>query len=118
MNILVLDDHDGFRDELVRILSRDGHTALGAASAGEAVPLVENGDYDFVLVDYHMPGHDGVWFLKNARRPRKTKALLVTAHVNRKIIDEMFKAGAVGYLIKPFDEGELLWNLKFHSERR
>jgi DNA-binding response OmpR family regulator len=30
----------------------------------------------------------------------------------------MFKAGAVGYIIKPFDEGELLRNLKFHSERR
>lgn len=118
LNILVLDDHDGFRDEMVRILSRDGHAAQGAASAGAAVPLVEKGDFDFVLVDYHMPEHDGVWFLRNAKRPRKTKALLITAHVNRKIIDEMFKAGAVGYIIKPFDEGELLRNLKFHSERR
>ena len=86
-----------------------------AASANEAIPLAENGNYDFVLVDFQMPLHDGFWFMKNVRLPSKTKALLVTAYVNRIMIAEMFKVGVRGYIIKPFDEDDLLHHLAFHS---
>ncbi len=117
MKILVLDDHDGFRNEIVDILIRNGHATDGVASAIEAVALVEDGDYDLVLVDYNMPDHDGLWFMKNAKRPRSTKALLVTAHVDRGIIDEMFRSGAAGYIIKPFGEDDLLHHIGFHYRK-
>ena len=117
MKILVLDDFDAFRHEIVDILIRNGHAADGAASAIEAIALVEGGDYDLVLADYNMPGHDGLWFMNNAKRPKKTKVLLITAHVNRDIIDAMFKSGAAGYIIKPFDEADLLHNIGFHYEK-
>ncbi len=114
MKILVLDDHDDFRNEIVDILARSGHAADGAASAVEAVARVENDDYDLVLVDYNMPEHNGLWFMRNARRPKSTKVLLITAYVDRDIIDAMFKAGAAGYIIKPFDEAELLHHIGYH----
>lgn len=116
MRFLVLDDHDGFRDEMVSILERNGHQAEGVATADAAVPLVETGQYDMVLVDYSMPEHDGAWFMKHANRPRSTKALLVTAHVNRQMIETMFNAGVSGYIIKPFDEEELLHHLAFYTD--
>jgi len=115
MKILVLDDHRGFREAIESILTRHGHDVVGVESAEKAIPLVENGDYDFVLVDYQMPEHDGIWFMQHVQRPRRTKAILATAIVNRQIIDAMFKAGASGYLIKPFDEDDLLMHLRFYS---
>jgi DNA-binding response OmpR family regulator len=49
--------------------------------------------------------------------PRHTKALLVTAHVNRHIVNRMFECGVSGYIIKPFDEAELMRHLDFHAGR-
>jgi two-component system, LuxR family, response regulator FixJ len=115
MNVLVLDDHAAFRDEVVAMLICNGHKAFGVSMATSAIPLVESGEYDFVLVDYHMPAHDGVWFMKNTQWPRRTKAILVTAHVNPQVIDTMMKAGAAGYLVKPFEEEDLLRHLTFHA---
>jgi len=115
VKILVLDDHDGFRDEVLGMLSRHDHKGVGVGNAEAAIPLAESGDYDFVLVDFSMPKHDGIWFMQNVTLPRKTKAVLVTAHVHREMMVEMFKFGIVGYLIKPFDEEHLLRHLAFYS---
>jgi two-component system, chemotaxis family, chemotaxis protein CheY len=117
MKFLVLDDHEAFREEIVAILVRNGHEAQGVATATAAIPMVEAGRYDFVLVDFNMPEHDGIWFMQNVKLPRGTKAILVTAHVHRQMINTMFKAGAVGYLIKPFDEDALLRQIEFHSKQ-
>ena len=115
MKVLVLDDHQAFREEVLAMLSRGGHEGVGADSAQAAIPLVRDGTFDFVLVDYSMPEHDGIWFLRQAKLPRHTKALLVTAHVNTPMIAQALNLGAVGYLIKPFDEADLLRHLAFHS---
>lgn len=117
MKVLVLDDHKAFRDEVMKMLRRNGHEAEDAATPEEAIPRVETGNYDIVLVDYQMPGHNGLWFMKHVDLPPSTKALLVTAHTQRQMINEMFKNGASGYIIKPFDEEDLMHNLAFHCER-
>jgi two-component system, cell cycle response regulator CpdR len=114
MKVLVLDDHQAFRDEVVEMMGRRGHEARGVGRADDAIPLAESGEYDFVLVDFSMPEHDGIWFMKHVKLPPNTKALLVTAHVNKDMMAQMFKLGAAGYLIKPFDEGDLVRHLQFH----
>lgn len=115
MRVLVVDDHREFRDEVLDILGRNGHKARGVASADDAIPLAQSGEYDFVFVDFSMPGHDGVWFMENVRLPRGTKALLVTAHVYREVINRMFRLGVAGYIIKPFDEAGLLAQLDTYA---
>jgi CheY-like chemotaxis protein len=115
VKIIILDDHKAFREQVVDILVRNGHEACGVADAADAIPLAESGVYDFILVDFNMPGHDGAWFMKNVKRPLRTKAILVTAHVRRPVIDMMFKAGVCGYLAKPFTEADLLRHLEFHA---
>ena len=117
MKILVMDDHDAFRDEIVTILARHGHAAHGVSMATSAVALVEKGDYDVVLVDYNMPVHDGLWFMRNAKIPRRTKVILVTAQTNQRVIDSMKIYGVSDYLIKPFDEEDLMRHLDFHSNQ-
>jgi len=115
MRVLILDDHAGFRDEVQGMLARNGHEADSVARAADAIPLVESGRYDFVLVDFSMPEHDGVWFMRNVKRPRHTKAILITAHVNNYLISQMFRMGALGYIIKPFGEEDLVRHLQFYS---
>ena len=117
MKVLVLDDHDGFREEVLAMLSRHHHEGIGVNNAPAAIPLAERGGFDFVLVDYSMPEHDGIWFLKNAKLPPQTRALLVTARVERPVINAMFQAGACGYIIKPFDEADLMRHMEFHTRR-
>ena len=118
MRILVVDDDVRLLEEVKGILVRNGHSVDCADNADKAVSMVKSDCYDFVLVDYRMPEHDGVWFMKNAALPRVTKVLLVTSYLDRGIIRQMFSAGICGYVTKPFDEGELLKHLEFHSVTR
>ena len=114
MRILILDDDTELLSALKRILDDHGHDVDCADNAEKAAEMVVDTVYDLLLVDYKMPGHDGIWFMQNAKLPRKTKVLLCTAYANRDVIKKMFDLGACGYLIKPFDEAEVLRNLEFH----
>jgi len=115
MKLLMLDDDCDLLSALKDLLSKYDHEVECCDNAKEAVERVSNGNYDFVFVDYKMPGNDGIWFMHNARIPRKTKVLLMTAYVNRDVIKKMFALGACGYLIKPFDEEEILRHINYYS---
>ena len=117
MKILVIDDHDGFRNEVVSILKNNGHVVNDVEAAAAAIPLVERGDYDFVLVDYNMPIHDGIWFMRHVDKPQHTKILLMTAQENMYVSLLMLRAGGDGYIIKPFDEKKLLSNLDYYANK-
>ena len=118
MKILVIDNDTRLLDEARQILVRNGHFADCVNNADDAVTTVRENYYDFVLVERRMPGHDGLWFLKNASIPRYTKILLITSRVSAPVIVRMFKAGISGYVMKPLDENELLQHLQFHSNRQ
>jgi DNA-binding response OmpR family regulator len=115
MKILLLDDEESILTSTKRMLERLGHEVTCAREATAAAGLVESGGFDLVLLDYMMPVHDGVWFMRNARIPQTTKVLLMTAFANRQLISEMFKLGIRGYLIKPVDAEELARNIEFYT---
>ena len=115
MKVLILDDDVNLLQALQRVLEMHAYEVATSNQAREAVKLVENNTYDFILVDYKMPENDGIWFMENVTIPRKTRVILITAYVNRDVINRMFALGASGYLIKPFDEEELLRNLNFFT---
>jgi CheY-like chemotaxis protein len=115
MKILVLDDEKALLQSLRGILSSHGHAVTCADNAAEAVDLVKAAAFDVILVDYKMPGNDGIWFMQHAALPPTTRVILITAYVNRDVINRMFKLGAAAYLIKPFSEDELLRHLAFVS---
>ena len=115
MKILVIDDDTRLLSEIGIILKRNGYTVDCIDNADDAISILESNSYDFVLVDYRMPEHDGLWFLQNASLPKHTKSLLVTSYADRDMIRQMFREGISGYVMKPFDEDQLLTHLKFHS---
>jgi DNA-binding response OmpR family regulator len=113
MKILILDDNESLVLALKGILQNNGHEVDGCLTAIDAIARLGETTYDLILLDYKMPTHDGVWFMTEANVPRTTKVLLMTAYVHRNVINTMFKLGACGYMMKPFDEEELLRNLDF-----
>jgi two-component system, OmpR family, response regulator ArlR len=113
MRILIVDDDVHLLDALKRVLEMNKFEVDCSCKADQAITMLASKEYDFVLVDYKMPGNDGIWFMENARFPSKTRVLLITAYVNRDVINRMFALGASGYLIKPFDEEELMRNIRF-----
>jgi len=115
MKLLMLDDDCDLLSALKDLLSKYEHEVECCDNAKDAVERVANNNFDFVLVDYKMPENDGIWFMHNAKIPRKTKVLLMTAYVNRDVINKMFSLGACGYLIKPFDDEELLRHINYYS---
>ena len=115
MKILVLDDEVSLLESLKRMLEEYNHDVHCSDNAKDAVAKVEQNRYDVVLVDYKMPENDGLWFMRTAKLPRETKVLLITAYVNRRVINQMFELGASGYLIKPFNDEELLRHLSFFA---
>lgn len=117
LRILIVDDHQAFRTDIRKMLEESGHFADEASSVVQAVPMVESGHYQMVLLDYRMPGHDGLWLLRNTRVPRTTKVLFMTAHGHNELLMEAFRVGVKGYLIKPFEKEDLLNHIAFHAAR-
>ena len=115
MKILLLDDEEHLLNAVERVLADLGHSVDCTTDAQKAAGMIESGGYDFALVDFMMPVHDGAWFMKTARVPSNTKVLLMTAHVDKDVIKNMFKLGVRGYLIKPLEKEELIKHLAFHS---
>ena len=117
MKTLLIDDDDSLLGALQNMLEPMGHDVDSANTAEKAVELVGENTYDFVFVDYKMPVHNGIWFMKNAKIAPSSTVLLMTAYLDRRVIDEMFSLGASGYLIKPFDSGELEKHLQYHLNK-
>ena len=116
MKVLIVDDDSVLLEAVKDMLVDSGYEVDCSNSAREAVGMVESVKYDYILVDYRMPKDDGIWFMENAKISPSTKVLLMTAYLNRDVINKMFSLGASGYIVKPFDEEELITHLQFHSK--
>lgn len=118
VKVLLVDDEEYLLSAVERVLIELGHTVDCISNAEKAIEMIETGGYDFAFIDYMMPIHDGIWFMKKARIPRTTKVLLMTGYIDREIITTMFKLGARGYLIKPIEKEEIEHHIAFHSGNR
>ncbi len=118
MKILVVDDDKAVCGLIAAFLSDDGCEVSCANSAEAGVELVKQELFDLIFLDYMMPGKDGEWFLRNAGVSRRTKIILITAHLTREVINLMFKLGISGYVTKPFGYDDIMRHLSFHLERK
>ncbi|HNU83491.1 MAG TPA: response regulator, partial [Thermoanaerobaculia bacterium] len=76
--VLVVDDDDGFRALLLDILRLEGYRLLAAASAEQALSLLERDRADLVLTDRRLPGLDGLELARRLRaQPRPPVVVLV-----------------------------------------
>jgi len=106
LRFLVVDDFSTMR-RMVRVVLNDlGYTNVIEAEDGDsALPILQQGDIDFLITDWNMPGMPGIELLKAVRADPKLASLpvlLVTAEGKREQIIDAAKAGVSGYVIKPF----------------
>jgi two-component system chemotaxis response regulator CheY len=106
MNILVVDDFSTMRRIIKNLLHDLGYAKVTEADDGNtALPLLKNGNFDFLITDWNMPGMPGLELLKQVRadsRLAKLPVLMLTAEAKREQIVEAAQAGVSGYVIKPF----------------
>ena len=111
MKILVVDDHESMRRIEKQILNDLGYSNVDMADDGTtALPMLIEGDYDFVITDWNMPKMEGIELLKSIRadeRICKIPVLLVTAESKKERIVEAAKAGVNDYVVKPFNADTL-----------
>lgn len=107
MKILVVDDHESMRRIEKQILNDLGFSNVDLADDGTtALPMLQAGNYDFVISDWNMPKMEGIDLLRAIRadaKLTKTPVLLVTAESKKEKIIEAVKAGVNDYVVKPFN---------------
>ncbi|MBW4052971.1 MAG: response regulator [Proteobacteria bacterium] len=102
--LLVVDDEAAQVEALCRTLEDEGYAVRGFTGAGSALAAVRAGAFDIVLTDLTMPGMDGIAFLNAAREVDPGLAgIVMTGHGSIATAVEAMKAGALDYILKPFD---------------
>lgn len=110
MKILLVEDHADSRRNLERLIERRGHEVTAVASAEEADVLLALHHFDFLILDWMLPGKNGIQLCREIRnRPRGEEVfiLLVTARGDTEDLHLALEAGANDYLTKPFDNSLL-----------
>jgi two-component system chemotaxis response regulator CheY len=111
LNFLVVDDFSTMRRIIKNLLHDLGYANVTEADDGNtALPLLKEGNFDFLITDWNMPGMPGLELLKQVRsdaRLAKMPVLMLTAEAKREQIVEAAQAGVSGYVIKPFTAATL-----------
>jgi len=106
MKILVVDDFSTMRRIIKNLLRDLGFNNTSEADDGStALPMLQNGSFDFLVTDWNMPGMTGIDLLRAVRADENLAhmpVLMVTAEQKREQIIEAAQAGVNGYIIKPF----------------
>lgn len=111
MKILVVDDFSTMRRIIKNLLRDLGYLNTSEADDGKtALPILQAGDFDFLVTDWNMPGMTGIDLLKAVRADPNLvdlPVLMVTAESKRDQIVEAAQAGVNGYIVKPFTASTL-----------
>ena len=111
MKILIVDDFATMRRILKNLFRELGFTNTHEADDGDtALPMLQSGNFDFVVSDWNMPRMNGLDLLRAVRADvnlNTLPVLMVTAESKRERIVEAAEAGVNGYVVKPFTAGTL-----------
>ena len=107
--VVIAEDEAIIRLDLREILEEEGYEIVGETGRGdEAVELVRQHAPDVVILDIRMPGTDGLQAAKEIAGERLAAVLMLTAFSQRDLIEQARDAGALAYLVKPFDRNDLV----------
>ncbi len=121
MKILIVDDFSTMRRIIKNLLRDLGFNNTAEADDGNtALPMLQSGNFDFLVTDWNMPGMEGIDLLKAVRADEKLASLpvlLVTAEAKKEQIVEAAQAGVNGYVVKPFNAATLKEKIEKIFER-
>lgn len=107
--VVIAEDEAIIRLDLKETLEEEGYEVVGETGRGdEAVELVRELEPDLAILDVRMPGLDGLSVAREIAADRKSAVLILTAYSQRDLIEQARDAGALAYLVKPFQRSELV----------
>ena len=116
--VLVVDDDDKVRRVIERILRRARYEVRAAANADEARAEIHERRFDLMVCDMRMPGESGLELIGSVRGVAPELGVLIVSGVDDPTVAGIAtESGAVGYLLKPFTENELLINVSNSMSR-
>ncbi|WMJ73824.1 response regulator [Cytophagaceae bacterium ABcell3] len=112
-NILIVEDDIVFCKMLNKFLNKNSYLADDAQTAEEAIEVMQNKHYDIAIIDYRLPGKNGIELLEWIKDNQKsTKVFMVSRTDDKQIADKALQLGAKEYINKPIDPAELLGKIK------
>jgi len=116
--VLVVDDEEFLRDLLRDILALERYRVETAASAEEALELLQQKRFDAIISDIMMPGKSGMELLAEAKQVRPDlPVILITGYAGQFTSQSAIGCGADGYFSKPFKNIELSYTLRAVLEK-
>jgi len=118
MRVLVAEDEPGLRDTIVLGLEDAGYRVDAVGRGDDAIDMLRWYEYDVAIVDWRMPGGEGIDVVRWARsHERPTAVLMLTARDTVADRVEGLDSGADDYLVKPFEFSELLARIRALQRR-
>lgn len=106
--ILIVDDEEGLRRLLARVLGKEGFQAVAVGSGEEALIQIAGDDFDLVITDIQMPGMNGLTLMRRLKEfDSALPVIVMTAYGTVENAVEALRIGAYDYLTKPFESDEL-----------
>jgi response regulator NasT len=118
MRVLIAEDEALIRLDLREMLEEEGFDVVGEAADGEqAVALARQLHPDLVICDVKMPKMDGIQAAAQITEARIAPVVMLTAFSQRDLIERARDAGAMAYLVKPFQKRDLLPAIEMATSR-
>ncbi|WP_243639319.1 ANTAR domain-containing response regulator [Streptacidiphilus pinicola] len=107
--VVIAEDEALIRLDLKEMLEEEGYTVVGEAGDGEtAVKLAQELKPDLVILDVKMPVLDGLSAAEQIHQEHIAPTLMLTAFSQRELVERARDAGAMAYIVKPFNKGDLV----------
>jgi len=116
--IVIAEDEAIIRLDLRELLEEEGYQVVGEAGRGDqAVELARSLRPDLVILDVKMPGMDGIEAARQITSEGVCAVLMLTAFSQREVVEQARDAGAVAYLVKPFQKQDLVPAIELATAR-
>jgi two-component system C4-dicarboxylate transport response regulator DctD len=111
--ILIADDDDDLRQALEQLLELEGFAIVGAPDARAALRLAREAGYDLILLDFAMPGTQGMDVLNGLLRLRpEVPIIMMSGQTGLNTVSNALDCGAYDFILKPFDNESMLATVK------
>lgn len=118
--ILIIEDNPDIRESTAELLELEGYWVFTASNGNEGLQMAKSIKPDVVICDIVMPGLDGYAVFQDLMSDKETKNIrfvFFTAQSQKDEIDKAFQMGATCYLLKPFDEKQLIMCIKGENDK-